>query len=147
MTNKPKKIGTGFETAVCRYLRERLQDDRIERRALHGSKDCGDIYGLYAHGFDGIAECKAHKSWNQPARLAEWREQTLAERANSGAGFAVLVVKVPQRGVAESVAHVTLRDLARVALPMMVNDGFMGEADGSWVSMTLSELCALIDWR
>ena len=81
MTNRPKKIGTGFETAVCRYLRERLQDDRIERRALHGSKDCGDIYGLYAHGFDGIAECKAHKSWNQPARLAEWREQTLAERA------------------------------------------------------------------
>lgn len=146
MTNKPKARGTAFETAVCRYLRERLGDDRIERRALHGSRDMGDIHGLRAHGYAGIVECKAHKAWNQPARLEEWREQTLDERENADADFAVLVVKVPQRNVSECVAHLTLYNLAMVSLAMHVNDGFEEEADLEWASMTLSELCDLIDW-
>ena len=38
----------------------------------------------------------------------------------------------------------TLRDLARLARPLRVNDGHMEKADGPWVSMTLAELCALI---
>ena len=48
--SRQRKKGTAFETALVRWLRERLGDGRIERRALHGSRDIGDVYGLVCHG-------------------------------------------------------------------------------------------------
>lgn len=144
MSNPSKDKGTRFETAVCRYLRDRLGQPHIERRALHGARDMGDLAGIEAHGFRVVAECKAVDSWG-PALMGEWRRQALRERGNAGADVVVLVVNVPRAPLWRSQAHVTLRDLARLARPLRVNDGFMDEADGSWVSMTLGELCALID--
>ena len=76
--------------------------------------------------------------------MAEYRRQTLAERENAGAGVGILVVWRYNHPAADAVAHVTLRDLARLSRPLRVNDGYMDEADGSWVSMTLAELSALI---
>ena len=146
MTNIPKRRGTAFESAVVRYLRERTGDERIERRALHGSKDMGDIYGIYAHGNSGIAECKAHKSYG-PALLAQWREQTLAERGNADADFAVLVVKVPQAPIGECIAHVTIRDLFRVGCGHFSPAHYNRVCDEMWVMMTLSELAGLIIGR
>lgn len=143
MANPSKKRGTAFESSVVRYMREALGDDRIERRALHGTQDMGDIYGIRAHGWDVIAECKAHKDVT-PALVAEWREQTLRERENADAGAAILVVSVYRASVGRSEVHVTLRDLARIALPVAVCDGHMETADGKWVRMTLEEACALI---
>ena len=139
MANLRKKRGTAFESSVVRHMREALGDDRIERRALHGTQDMGDIYGIRAHGWDVIAECKAHKDVT-PALVAEWREQTLRERENA----AILVVSVYRASVGRSEVHVTLRDLARIALPVAVCDGYMEAADGKWVRMTLDEACALI---
>ena len=144
MSNPSKDKGTRFETAVCRYLRDRLGRPGIERRALHGARDMGDLFGIEAHGFSVVAECKAVDSWG-PALMSEWRAQALRERENAGADAVVLVVNVPRAPVWRSQAHVTLRDLARVAVPLRVNEGRTGEADGSWVQMTLGELCALID--
>lgn len=37
--------GTRFESAVVKWLREALQDDRIERRSLNGRNDRGDVAG------------------------------------------------------------------------------------------------------
>ena len=82
MGSRQKAKGTRFESSVVRYMREALGDDRIERRALHGTQDMGDIYGIRAHGWDVIAECKSHKEVT-PALVAEWREQTLRERENA----------------------------------------------------------------
>lgn len=144
MSNPSKAKGTRFETAVCRYLRDRLGQPHVERRALHGSRDMGDLFGIEARGFRVVAECKAVDSWG-PALMGEWRSQALGERENAGADAVVLVVRVPRAPVWRSQAHVTLRDLARLSRPLRVNDGYMDEADGSWVQMTLAELCALID--
>ena len=55
---KPKALGTAWETAVVRYTQAQLGDERIERRALHGARDMGDVHGLFAHGYEGIIECK-----------------------------------------------------------------------------------------
>lgn len=144
MANPSKDRGTRYETAVVRYMREMTGDDRIERRALHGSKDMGDIYGIAAHGWEGIAECKAHKEVT-PALVTEWREQTVAERENAGAGFGLLVVNVYRAPVWRSIVHVTLRDLARIALPLMVCDGWEARADDTWTCMTLFDACMHIN--
>ena len=140
---KPKALGTRFETAVARYLRAQLDDERIERRALHGSHDMGDIHGLLAHGFEGIVECKAVRSAGAKA-LAEWQRQTLDERDNADAGFALLVVKSFNHPVGEALCWLTLRDLARIALPLMVNDGWLDRADETWACLPLSMACALM---
>lgn len=140
---KPKDLGTRWESAVVRYMRSQLDDERIERRALHGSKDMGDIHGLFAHGFSGIVECKAVRAAGAKA-LAEWQRQTLDERENADAGFALLVVKNFNHGVGDALCWLTLRDLARIALPLCVNDGHMAAADETWVCLPLSTACALI---
>lgn len=141
--SRQKAKGTRWETEVCRHMRDRLGDDRIERRALHGNRDMGDLHGIAAHGFTGIAECKAHATVT-PALVGAWREQTVVERVNSGADFALLVVKNPRHATGEARAHVTLRDLARIAMPVMVCDGWEDEADRWWTVMTLDEALDLI---
>ena len=138
-----REKGTRFETAVVRYLREALEDERPERRALHGSKDMGDIHGLYSHGYSGIVECKAVRDMGAKA-LAEYQRQTLDERENADADFALLVVKNFNHSVGEAFCWVTLRDLARIALPLMVNDGWLDAADETWVCLPLSTACALM---
>ena len=138
-----REKGTRFETAVVRYLREALEDERPERRALHGSKDMGDIHGLYSHGYSGIVECKAVRDMGAKA-LAEYQRQTLDERENADADFALLVCKNFNHSVGEAFCWVTLRDLARIALPLMVNDGWLDRADETWVCLPLSTACALM---
>lgn len=138
-----REKGTRFETDVVNYLRAQLGDNRIERRALHGSKDMGDIHGLFAHGCEGIIECKAHKSvtWSL---VGKWQRQTLDERENADADWAALVVKNFNHSVGEAFCWVTLRDLARIALPLRVNDGWLDAADEVWVCMPLATACALM---
>ena len=140
---KPKALGTEWETAVVRYTKAQLGDERIERRALHGAKDMGDIHGLFAHGYEGIIECKRDRDMGAAA-LAEYQRQTIDERENADADFALLVVKNFNHSVGEAFCWVTLRDLARIALPLMVNDGWLDRADETWVCLPLSTACALM---
>lgn len=140
---KPKALGTAWETDVRNYVAKELGDDRIERRALHGSKDMGDIHGLFAHGYSGIIECKRDRDMGAAA-LAEYQRQTIDERENADADFALLVVKNFNHSVGEAFCWVTLRDLARIALPLMVNDGWLDRADETWACLPLSTACALM---
>ena len=140
---KPKALGTAWETDVRNYVSSELGDERIERRALHGVKDMGDIHGLFAHGYEGIIECKRDRDMGAAA-LAEYQRQTLDERENADADFALLVVKNFNHSVGEAFCWVTLRDLARIALPLMVCDGWLGAADETWVCLPLSTACALM---
>ena len=140
---KPKAKGTAWETAVVRYMRAQLGDERIERRALHGSKDMGDIHGLYAHGFEGIVECKAVRAAGAKA-LAEWQRQTLYERGNADADFALLAVKNFNHGTGEGFCWVTIRDLTRICLGIESNGELADLYDDVWVCMPLSTACALM---
>lgn len=140
--NKPKSIGTKFETAVCRYMQGALQDLRIERRALHGNKDMGDLFGIYAHGNTGIAECKAVKQYGDKL-LSEWKEQAIDERENADADFALLVVKQPYKNVSQSLVFVTIRDLTSICIGI-APASTCGLYDDVWISMTLETACWLM---
>jgi hypothetical protein len=102
VTNRPKQIGTRGETAVVKALRAHGFTG-AERRALAGSADLGDI--LVAPGV--IAEVK----WGKSAKAASlndveiWWKQTLAEKRNSRADVAFLVIQ--RNGIGEDRAHLS----------------------------------------
>lgn len=142
---RPKDVGTAFETACARWLSERL-GQRIERRALHGTKDEGDLGWLRSStGLDGIVECKAGAAAEaaQPANVRRWREQTLDERSNSLAGFALLVLKTPGVGaktLGRSRCDVTVADLCRL-MGMTPN----AASEAVWVTVDLETACWCIE--
>lgn len=148
--SRQKQKGTSFETSCARWLTEALGVP-VERRALHGSKDMGDLFGLVAHGWRGIAECKDHKN---PCRadVERWRAETLDERANADADFSVLVIhcdsfgKCGSRADSPTFKHnrcdLTVADLWHVA--PWLRCAFVPEMDERWISMTLGDLVALM---
>lgn len=83
IVNKPKRAGTAWESAVCRYLNERGL--KVVRRALTGGKDQGDIYGLD----NWTLECKAERSIDLAGALNEAKQ----EAANAGTDFYAAVHK------------------------------------------------------
>ena len=110
-----KQAGSLFESQVAGFLADALDDDRIERRARHGSKDRGDVGGVRtALGDRVVVECK------NTARLdlAGWARETEIERGNDDAAAGVIVHKRHGVGVTR-----------------------MGE---QWVSMTLADFAVLL---
>lgn len=76
--------GTRAETALVNWLKEHGRPN-VERRALQGTRDRGDIAGT-----PGVVwEVKAGARLEIPRWLAE----TASEKANDGAGVGLLVVK------------------------------------------------------
>lgn len=140
--SRAKEKGTAFETQCARYLSRELDEDTIERRALHGAHDMGDLYGIRAHGLEGIAECKSHKRVT-PSLVAKWREETLDERDNADADFALLMIHTAGAGEANfgrTRVDVTLRDLSRVGSLGCRGAG----SDGLWLTLDASTACALM---
>lgn len=78
--------GTRFESAVVDYLRAGLGGD-IERRVKHGTRDMGDIRGVYLNGKQVVIECKDRRAM----RLPDWIEEAEVERGNAGAEYGVVV--------------------------------------------------------
>ena len=95
MVNKPKNKGTAFETAVVKYLRWALDDQRIDRMALHGSQDVGDIAHVYFDSYPVVIECKNTITPN----YKKYWQQTLTEMHNADTCFAVLVRHRPGVGI------------------------------------------------
>lgn len=87
--SRNKDKGTSFETAICRYLRENGWPN-VERRALNGNQDKGDIAGLPV-----VVEAKNVSR----LALAEWVEEARTEAAN--AGVRVGVVWFKRRGTTD----------------------------------------------
>lgn len=144
MSAPSKKRGTAFESRVCKYLRSWSGDDRIERRALHGSRDMGDLYGLHAYQMEGIVECKSYNTYpTQPRMLQAFKEQTEAERGNADADFALLVVRVPQRAIAMADCYVTYRTLDLMLGTYSPTTDYEKFED-PWVCMHLWQMCLLM---
>lgn len=110
--SRQKQKGTGFETAVVRFLREELADERIERRTLGGSGDRGDVAGVtLPTGGRVVIECKAHER----QEMARWLREAEAERQNDGALVGCVVSKRRGYGEArmgEQLVTMTLMDFA-----------------------------------
>jgi len=142
---KPKTLGTDYETANVVYARERTGDERIERRAMHGSRDMGDVYGIRAHGHEGIMECKRVERLSD-GLLDKFKAQALAERGNADADFVLLSVwrkgkgyqardgKAP-KSFGENVCYVTIEDLLKIA---------GGRGMDTWVCLPLGAAFDLI---
>lgn len=153
MANPSKDLGTKFESATVAYLRERTGDGRIERRALHGSYDMGDVYGIMAHGHVGIAECKRVERMTA-SLLDAWKRQALDERYNADADFVLLVVWRRGKGYqarggkapasfGENLCYVTVEDVLKIG--GAVGDIAMAqEALDTWVCLPLSDAVDLI---
>lgn len=104
--------GTEFETQVVRYLRDELGDP-IERRAKCGTKDRGDVAGVYLHGKRVVVECKNC----QRMELPKWLSEAEVERANDGADYAVAVHKrrgFGAKNMGGTYVTMTLEQLARI---------------------------------
>jgi hypothetical protein len=111
--SRGKRKGTAFESAVCSYLAEALDDDRIERRTLQGTHDRGDVAGVRFMGQRVVVECKAKTRHEVP----EWLREAEAERQNDGAAFGVVVAKrvgVGEARMGEQLVLMTLDTFARI---------------------------------
>ena len=80
MVNPSKSKGTAAETAVVRYLHQ--WSTHVERRALSGSADKGDVSGVLG----AVVEIKACKAME----LSQWIKEADVERENAGASLAVV---------------------------------------------------------
>lgn len=84
-----RKAGPAFERLIADYLKERLGDERIDRRVKTGNKDRGDIGGVFFHGHRLVIECKNVMKLALPA----WTREAEIERGNDDALAGVVVHK------------------------------------------------------
>jgi hypothetical protein len=83
--SKSKQKGTSAESAFVKSEVVLEAFPHVERRALAGVNDMGDISGMV-----GLAvEIKNHKTYKFP----EWIKETEVERINAKADYGILVVK------------------------------------------------------
>lgn len=79
--SRSRNKGTAFETAVVRFLIEE-GFTRVERRALAGTADKGDIAGLPGFAVE-VKNC-------QRDGLPGWVDEVETERAHAGADYGVV---------------------------------------------------------
>lgn len=91
-----KRKGTAFESLVRDFLNS--QGFEVERRALHGAADKGDLLGIR----DWVLECKATKQIDLAGAVDEAR----AEAANARAAYYAVITKRRRQSVSR--AYVTL---------------------------------------
>ena len=92
-----KAAGTRHESAIVAYLREHLDDDRVERRAKTGSKDRGDVSGVRSPP-GGRVVCEL-KDYGGQIKAAEWTAEAHTEMGHDGAVAGLVIAK--RRGVAD----------------------------------------------
>lgn len=104
-----RDAGTRFETLIAAYLREKLNDDRIERRARSGAKDRGDIGGLRRGRGRIVVECKDAGGRYAPG---PWLAEAEVERGNDDAVVGLVIAKRPRKvDAADQLVLMTVRDL------------------------------------
>lgn len=119
--SRQKQKGTAFETAIVEYLQDKLCDDTIERRALNGTCDRGDISGVTFCGNRVVLECKNEARM----RLAEYIREAETEAKNDGAFYYAVIHK--KRGVGIS----TLQTVGQqyVTMPLYVLENMIYDAN------------------
>lgn len=113
--SRQKQKGTAFETGIVEYLQNNLCDDTIERRALNGTCDRGDISGVTFCGSRMALECKNENKM----RLAEYVREAEIEAANDNAPYYAVIHK--KRGVGISTAQTVGQQYVTMPLHMLVS--------------------------
>lgn len=105
-----KDAGARFEREVADYLSAVLGDDDIDKQVKCGSKDKGDVRGLFLAGKAVALECKEYRGEHH---LPQWYREAERERGNKDAAYGVVVWK--RKGTtdpAEQHVSMTLRTFA-----------------------------------
>lgn len=104
-----KSAGAWFEGLIAKYLAERLDDDRIERRRLQGANDRGDVASLRVHGQRVVVECK---EYGGRYLVGTWLLEAERERRNDGDALAGIVVAKRRgtRNPEDQVVLMTMKD-------------------------------------
>lgn len=127
---KSKARGTDTETKVVRYLVEN-GFSRVERRALKGNEDQGDIAGI-----EGVCiEVKGDRS----NKISAWKAETVKEAGHAKAGMYLLVVRVDYKPVERWEAHIPWNLLDSDCLEFGGN-----LEDWQWVRMDLKLAAGLL---
>jgi len=114
-----KKAGASFEQLVADYLQNRLDDDRIERRVMGGTKDRGDISNVRFLGHRVVVECKNVAAMS----LGAWVEEAAVEAGNDDALLGVVVHKRRGKGqAAHQFVTLTLEDFTTLLLGGVSDD-------------------------
>lgn len=121
-----KSAGTRFESMICAYLAEHV-DDRIERRRLSGAKDRGDVSGWRFGGARIVAELK---DYGGRFLLGPWLREVETERGNDDASVGLLIIKRRSTTApGNQVVVMTVDDL--VSLLTGTRPGTIGELGGA----------------
>lgn len=108
--SRSKQKGTAMETLIVTELQKHLGPE-ICRRTTNGSKDRGDIHGLYIRGLRTVAEVKNTKATQLGAH---WNEVEV-ERGNDDADVGVLIHKRHGKGQAlDQWVTLTVRELLTI---------------------------------
>ncbi len=127
LVNKSKDKGTKAESDVVKLFREEGYPF-VERRALQGTLDKGDISGIRGVVIEVKAEAKA--SFNK------YQEEALIEAKNDGGSLPIVVWKKPYKNVKQWVAQIPLK----VLMGEMPLKGFDPDVPLIWVSMDLIDM-------
>lgn len=123
--NKSKRKGTEGETAVVKLFNEE-GFIHVERRALQGEEDRGDIAGIPGV----VIEVKAEK---KPS-FGVYQKEALREAKNDGGSLPIVVWKKPHKNVRQWVAMIPLNVL--MGEPPLFGEGEVVR----WASMDLIDM-------
>lgn len=148
MSNQSKNKGTRWETTIVRWLSARLGDAaRVERLPLHGSADEGDIR-VTAGMSVGIIEAKNYREWG-PRDLERWQAQTIIERCNANADWAILAPKRYGYGPGRMrymPVYLTFADMCKLSGVSVLDNAYFGHSAGDWVWTDLETLCSWLEF-
>lgn len=113
--SKQKQKGTAFESTIVEYLQNQLCDETIERRALNGTCDRGDITGVTFCGQRMTLECKNENRM----RLAEYMREAETEAHNDNAFYYAVIHK--KRGVGISTLQTVGQQYVTMPLHMLTS--------------------------
>lgn len=111
-----RKKGTAAESALVEYLRSR-GFVHVERRALRGARDCGDIAGIPGV----VLEVKSAARVD----LAGWVNEARVEALNDNAPVWFVVAKAPRKGKPADWYAITS---VKVMADLLSDDPAAGEA-------------------
>lgn len=111
MSHPSKAKGTRWETEVVNYLAGQLNYP-VERRALHGTGDRGDILITGGPGADFALECKAVADWSK--KLSGFMREAEQEAVNAGVPYGACIIKRRQHSVADAYVVMSLSQFAEM---------------------------------
>ncbi len=148
--NKPKKIGTAFESKIRDAINDWVGEEFCKRIVLHGNKDHGDLEIIVGEMvFTG--EAKKNKQYPSEGKIEEFKRQSIKESGNAGTIGALLFVNLPNKSLMRAEVWMERRTYLNIIGIGMVERGaltsearkvirrWMGEGEHAWLRLTFCD--------